>query len=126
MTDIMTTSEVAKLLDCHPSTVGKHCKAGTIKGKKLNGIWLIDRASARAFAKTYTPEDAKKAGVAKRAATLTKNRLTNRKLVVNTSKKTGSATSRAVDKYSEAQGKKLAWIRDPNRNFPPPWETHTQ
>lgn len=39
----LTVPEAAKLLDYHPDHLGRLLRAGTVKGERVGGRWLIPR-----------------------------------------------------------------------------------
>lgn len=39
----LTVPEAAKLLNYHPDHVGRLLRAGTVKGERVGGRWLISR-----------------------------------------------------------------------------------
>lgn len=45
MSDILTETEVAELLDCEPSTVQSKARAGELPGVKIGRSWRFPRAA---------------------------------------------------------------------------------
>jgi excisionase family DNA binding protein len=42
MSDTLTTDEAAEILGYHPDYVRRLLRAGTIKAKQFNRVWMID------------------------------------------------------------------------------------
>ena len=43
MDDVLTLSEAAELLKCHPVTLKRYAIKGAIPGKKLGSLWRFSR-----------------------------------------------------------------------------------
>lgn len=47
--DTLTTREAAELLEVHPGSVDRMARTGRIRGVRLGGYWVLDRASVDAY-----------------------------------------------------------------------------
>jgi excisionase family DNA binding protein len=47
--DLITSSDVAKILNRTPSTVTRMVRAGLLRGEKMGGRWMINREDIQAF-----------------------------------------------------------------------------
>jgi excisionase family DNA binding protein len=56
MDDILTASQVARLLQVHPRTVYKLAKQGALPGRKLGGGWRFSKSEIMLMISSQGPE----------------------------------------------------------------------
>ena len=50
---LLTTAEVAEILDVHPRTVGEYVRDGKLEAFQIGGSWKIPEGALRAFARDF-------------------------------------------------------------------------
>jgi excisionase family DNA binding protein len=65
MDDILTASQVARLLQIHPRTVYKLVKQGTLPGRKFGGGWRFSKSAIMLMISPQGPERLQLGGIDK-------------------------------------------------------------
>jgi excisionase family DNA binding protein len=70
MDDILTASEVARLLQVHPRTVYKLVKQGALPGRKFGGGWRFRKSEIMLMISPQGPQRSSQAAAEKNVATI--------------------------------------------------------